>query len=60
MKRDIFSELLDGLKSLADEREGKVKLRTTKLHLVKDSDKGEETNNPTHRLSSNQTHMTKL
>ncbi|RVD76449.1 hypothetical protein A9HBioS_3788 [Pseudomonas koreensis] len=60
MKRDIFSELLDGSKSLADEREGKVKLRTTKLHLVKDSDKSEETNNPTHRLSSNQTHMTKL
>jgi len=33
MKRDIFSELMDGLESLADERQGKITLRTHKVQL---------------------------
>ena len=35
MKRDIFSELMEGLESLADERQGKVTLRTHKVQLPK-------------------------
>ncbi|VVQ08617.1 helix-turn-helix domain-containing protein [Pseudomonas fluorescens] len=35
MKRDIFSELMDGLESLADERQGKIALRTHKVQLPK-------------------------
>lgn len=35
MKRDIFSELMEGLEALADERQGKVTLRTHKLTLPK-------------------------
>lgn len=33
MKRDIFAELMDGLDALADERQGKITLRTQKVHL---------------------------
>lgn len=33
MKRDIFSELMDGLEALADERQGKITLRTHKVKL---------------------------
>lgn len=35
MKRDIFSELMDGLEALADERQGKITLRTHKVQLPK-------------------------
>jgi putative transcriptional regulator len=35
MNRDIFSELKDGLEALADERQGKVTLRTHKVKLPK-------------------------
>ena len=35
MKRDIFSELMDGLEALADERQGKITLRTHKVKLAK-------------------------
>jgi putative transcriptional regulator len=35
MKRDIFSELMDGLEALADERQGKITLRTHKVKLPK-------------------------
>jgi len=35
MKRDIFNELMDGLEALADERQGKVTLRTHKVKLPK-------------------------
>jgi len=35
MKRDIFSELMEGIESLADERQGKVTLRTHKVKLAK-------------------------
>lgn len=35
MKRDIFSELKDGLEALADERQGEVALRTHKVELPK-------------------------
>lgn len=35
MKRDIFTELMDGLEALADERQGKVTLRTHKVKLPK-------------------------
>ena len=35
MKRDIFSELMDGLEALADERQGKITLRTHKVELPK-------------------------
>jgi putative transcriptional regulator len=33
MKRDIFAELMDGLEALADERQGKITLRTHKVQL---------------------------
>ena len=33
MKRDIFAELMDGLDALAEERQGKITLRTHKVHL---------------------------
>lgn len=33
IKRDIFSELMDGLEALADERQGKITLRTHKVQL---------------------------
>jgi putative transcriptional regulator len=33
MKRDIFSELIEGFEALADEREGKITLRTHKVQL---------------------------
>jgi putative transcriptional regulator len=35
MKRDIFAELMEGLEALADERQGKVTLRTHKVKLPK-------------------------
>jgi putative transcriptional regulator len=35
MKRDIFSELMNGLEALADERQGKITLRTHKVKLPK-------------------------
>ncbi|WP_241667766.1 MULTISPECIES: hypothetical protein [unclassified Pseudomonas] len=35
MGRDVFSELLHGLDDLADERQGKLTLRTHKLKLPK-------------------------
>lgn len=35
MKRDIFSELMEGMEALADERQGKVTLRTHKVQLPK-------------------------
>ncbi|MBV6824853.1 DNA-binding transcriptional regulator [Pseudomonas sp. PD9R] len=35
MKRDIFTELMEGLESLADERQSKVTLRTHKVKLPK-------------------------
>ncbi len=35
MKRDIFSDLMEGLEALADERQGKVTLRTHKFKLPK-------------------------
>ncbi|OPA88252.1 transcriptional regulator [Pseudomonas fluorescens] len=35
MKREIFSELVEGFEALADERQGKVTLRTHKVHLHK-------------------------
>lgn len=35
MKRDIFSELVEGLEALADERQGKITLRTHKVKLAK-------------------------
>ncbi|NWA25966.1 transcriptional regulator [Pseudomonas gingeri] len=35
MKRDIFAELLEGLDALADDRQGKVTLRTHKVQLNK-------------------------
>jgi putative transcriptional regulator len=35
MKRDIFSELVEGFEALADERQGKVILRTHKVKLAK-------------------------
>ncbi|GAB7528521.1 DNA-binding transcriptional regulator [Pseudomonas sp. 3A(2025)] len=33
MKRDIFAELIDGFEALADERQGKVTLRSHKARL---------------------------
>ncbi|MDN5430974.1 MAG: transcriptional regulator, partial [Pseudomonadales bacterium] len=33
MKRDIFSELVEGFDALADERQGKITLRNHKVHL---------------------------
>jgi len=33
MKREIFSELVEGFDALADERQGKFTLRTHKVHL---------------------------
>ncbi|WP_338567321.1 transcriptional regulator [Pseudomonas canadensis] len=33
MKREIFSELVEGFDALVDERQGKVTLRTHKVHL---------------------------
>ncbi|OLF53262.1 helix-turn-helix domain-containing protein [Pseudomonas chlororaphis] len=33
MKREIFSELVEGFEALADERQGKVTLRTHKVKL---------------------------
>ncbi|WP_219267548.1 DNA-binding transcriptional regulator [Pseudomonas sp. Xaverov 259] len=33
MKREIFSELVEGFDALAEERQGKVTLRTHKAHL---------------------------
>ena len=33
MKREIFSELVEGFDALANERQGKVTLRTHKVHL---------------------------
>ncbi|NWA86939.1 MULTISPECIES: transcriptional regulator [unclassified Pseudomonas] len=33
MKREIFSELVEGFDALADERQGKVTLRTHKVQL---------------------------
>ncbi|MDQ0121724.1 Antitoxin HigA-2 [Pseudomonas fluorescens] len=35
MKRDIFSELMEGLEALADERQGKITLRAHKVQLPK-------------------------
>ena len=35
MKREIFSELVEGFDALADERQGKITLRTHKVHLNK-------------------------
>ncbi|MET1067891.1 MAG: transcriptional regulator [Pseudomonas prosekii] len=35
MKREIFSELVEGFDALADERQGKITLRTHKVKLVK-------------------------
>jgi len=35
MKRDIFAELMEGLEALANERQGKVTLRTHKVKLPK-------------------------
>lgn len=35
MNRDIFSELVEGIEALADERQGKVTLRTHKVKLAK-------------------------
>lgn len=35
MKRDIFSELMEGLEALAEERQGKVTLRSHKVKLPK-------------------------
>ena len=35
MKREIFSELVEGFDALADERQGKITLRTHKAHLNK-------------------------
>lgn len=35
MERDIFSELMDGTEALADERRGRVTLRTHKINLPK-------------------------
>ncbi len=35
MKRDIFSELVEGFDALADERQGKVTLRSHKVQLGK-------------------------
>ena len=35
MKRDIFSELLEGIDALANERQGKITLRTHKVKLAK-------------------------
>jgi putative transcriptional regulator len=35
MKRDIFTELMEGVEALADERQGKVTLRTHKVKLPK-------------------------
>jgi Predicted transcriptional regulator len=35
MKRDIFAELMEGLEALADERQGKVTLRSHKVQLPK-------------------------
>jgi len=35
MKREIFTELVEGFDALADERQGKVTLRTHKVHLNK-------------------------
>lgn len=33
MKREIFSELVEGFDALADQRQNKVTLRTHKIHL---------------------------
>lgn len=33
MKRDIFTELVEGFDALADERQGRVTLRSHKIHL---------------------------
>ncbi|EJM70060.1 hypothetical protein [Pseudomonas sp. GM55] len=35
MTRDIFSELMEGLEALADDRQGKVTLQTHKVELPK-------------------------
>ena len=35
MKRDIFAELVEGFDALADDRRGKVTLRTHKVQLNK-------------------------
>ncbi|UQS17003.1 hypothetical protein [Pseudomonas sp. HS6] len=35
MKREIFSELMDGLRDLAAAREGKITLKTHTLNLPK-------------------------
>ncbi|MFL1516284.1 transcriptional regulator [Pseudomonas prosekii] len=35
MKREIFSELVEGFDALADERQGKITLRTHKVKLAK-------------------------
>ncbi|QTD31378.1 hypothetical protein [Pseudomonas fluorescens] len=35
MKREIFSELMDGLRDLAAAREGKITLKTHPLNLPK-------------------------
>ncbi|MBV4457765.1 transcriptional regulator [Pseudomonas sp. COR58] len=35
MKRDIFSELMNGVEALADERQSKITLRTHKVQLPK-------------------------
>ncbi|MDL5593912.1 DUF2281 domain-containing protein [Pseudomonas kribbensis] len=34
MKRDIFSELMDGLEALAEERKGKVTLKKTRAQRI--------------------------
>jgi putative transcriptional regulator len=38
MSRDVFAELVEGFKALADEREGKVTLRSHKVRLDKLAD----------------------
>ncbi len=34
MKRDIYSELMDGLDALAEERQGKIILQTTRVKRI--------------------------
>jgi putative transcriptional regulator len=64
MKRDIFSDLMEGLEALADKRQGKVTLRAHTLKLPKrvpitaeEAPAPEPTTPP---IVSRHTHMTKL
>lgn len=34
MKRDIYSELMDGLDALAEERQGKITLKKTRVERI--------------------------